>query len=108
MVIFLPDGARPSNSPPCVAVDMIRMYDDPVALDHDVIDALGPVRERNPMALDRTLDAREPLPPSSSDKGANKIRGIQFICHSEIALVPQLGFGAESDRFVLRQFGSWP
>ncbi len=63
-------------------------YDYPVALGDDVLDLLMPVGERGSMAQGRTLDAIESLPLDSIDKVTDKIRGIQFGCHSQVALTP--------------------
>jgi hypothetical protein len=74
--------------------------DDAVALGDDVVYSLIPVGERSSTACYLTLDALHSFPLGSIDEVADKVGGVQLICHGEVALAPQLGLGAEDERFV--------
>src|ERR1035437_5016296 len=84
----LPSGWRDTRELTPLCSGRRDPYDDPVALGDDVLDLLIPVGERGSMAQDRTLDAIKSLPLDSIDKVTDKIRGIQFGCHSQVALTP--------------------
>jgi hypothetical protein len=56
-------------------------------------------REKNP----NFFDALYSFPLGSPDKVADKVSGVQLICHGEVALAPQLGLGSEDDRFIVGQ-----
>jgi hypothetical protein len=97
MVTFLPLGAIPANSPRWVPDD------DAIALGNDVVYIFVPVGECGSMACYLTLDALYSFPLSSPDKVADKVSGVQLICHCKVALAPQLGLGPEDDRFIVGQ-----
>jgi hypothetical protein len=77
--------------------------DDAIALGNDVVYILVPVGECGSMACYLTLDALYSFPLGSPDKVADKVSGVQLICHGEVALAPQLGLGSEDDRFIVGQ-----
>jgi len=102
MVTFLPLGAHTCEFASLGSARR-KPDDDAIALGNDVVYILVPVGECGSMVCYLTLDALYSFPLGSPDKVADKVSGVQLICHGEVALAPQLGLGSEDDRFIVGQ-----
>src|SRR5664279_1811598 len=102
MVTLLPLGAIPANSPRWVPLDVNRMTTRSLSA---MMSSTFSFQSGNAARWPATslFDALYSFPLGSPNKVADKVSGVQLICHREVALAPQIGLGSEDDRFIVGQ-----